>query len=318
VSLSTAAFSLTIAGGGFGDSVATGAIVSAASSFAMWVNTGSSTSTGGFVSTAGFVIDVPLWLGSQSLILTGLGSGELRGPDKTLSLWDVGRLIYALWGYEVTDLRAISIGRERLVALCNAAMQLIFSRADTLDYFNRQQLTISVSTSGTVALDSSIQKIQGPARIGTSTLRTLASRSEYDSFAALVLGDSTLAAPIAFYVEPTRAALGDSVALSLNLIPLPTDTVSVVLDVSMEPPRYDVVDMMQGTVLQLPHKWAETLFIPLVRKWACADSLMPTSRRTAMMGEINEHYATAQRLLGLADIEVPAQSAAKPKEGQKA
>jgi hypothetical protein len=194
-------------------------------------------------------------------------------------------------------------------------MQLIYSHADKLDYFNREQTTISVTTSGTAALPANVQRIQGPARIGSAPLRTLASRAEYDHFAALYVGDSSLSAPIAFYVEPTRASSGDSVGLTLNLAPVPTGTVSVVLDVTLEPPRYDIVDLMQATVLQLPHKWAETIFMPLVRKWACSDSMMGSTRRTAVMAQIDEQYAAAKQMLGLADIEPPAQSKAKPEKG---
>lgn len=266
-------------------------------------------------SSDGFVVDAPLWPGLREVSIACSGDGLLRGADKTISLMDVGREIYSLWGYTIKDLKLIEVGRESIVNCCNAAMQLIYSHADRLDYFNREQTTISVTTSGAAALPANVQRIQGPARIGSAPLRTLASRAEYDHFAALYVGDSSLAAPIAFYVEPTRASSGDSVGLTLNLAPVPTGTVSVVLDVTLEPPRYDIVDLMQATVLQLPHKWAETIFMPLVRKWACSDSMMGATRRTAVMAQIDEQYAAAKQMLGLADIEPPAQSKAKPEKG---
>lgn len=264
----------------------------------------------------GFVIDTPLWLGTHNLALAGSGNGILRGTEKAVSLWEVGKEVYSLWGYEIADLRTIEYGRASIVNWCNAAMQLIYSNAHRLDYFNREVLELTVTTSGTVALPANVQQIQGPARIGSAVLSTLASRAEYDHFAALYVGDSTLASPIAFYVEPLRGTGSDSVGLSLNLVPFPTGTVTVRLDVTLEPPRYDVVDLMQATILQLPHKWAETIFLPIVRKWACADSRMGNSRRAAVMPQIDEQFAAARQMLGLADIEPPAQAKTKPEKQQ--
>ena len=263
----------------------------------------------------GFVIDAPLWPGIQEVTFaTGTGTGILRGTEKAMSLWEVGREVYSLWGYEIADLRLITYGRESIVNWCNAAMQLIYSNAHRLDYFNREVLELTVTTSGTVALPANVQLVQGPARIGTAVLSTLASRAEYDHFAALYVGDSSLASPIAFYVEPLRGTGSDSVGLTLNLAPLPAGTVTVRLDVTLEPPRYDVVDLMQATILQLPHKWAETIFLPIVRKWACADSRMGNTRRQAVMPQIDEQFAAAKQMLGLADIEPPAQSKTKPEK----
>lgn len=241
-------------------------------------------------------------------------TARIGNLDTAMSLSSVAREIYSLWGYEITDLRVLTYGRESIVNWCNAAMQLIYSNAHRLDYFNRETLELTVTTSGTVALPANVQMIQGPARIGTAPLRTLASRSEYDHFAALYVGDSTVASPIAFYVEPIRGSLNDSVGLTLNLTPLPADTVTVRLDVTLEPPRYDTVDLMQATLLQLPHKWAETIFLPLARKWACADARMGNTRRAAVMPQIDEQFALARQMLGLADIEPPAQAKAKPEK----
>lgn len=263
----------------------------------------------------GFVIDAPLWPGIQEVTFaTGSGTGILRGTEKALSLWEAGREVYSLWGYEIADLRLITYGRESIVNWCNAAMQLIYSNAHRLDYFNRDVLELAVTTSGTVALPANVQLVQGPARIGTAVLSTLASRAEYDHFAALYVGDSSLASPIAFYVEPLRGTGSDSVGLTLNLAPLPTDTVTVRLDVTLEPPRYDVVDLLQATILQLPHKWAETIFLPIVRKWACGDTKMSKNQRAAVIPQIDEQFAAARQMLGLADIEPPAQSKTKPEK----
>lgn len=249
----------------------------------------------------GFVVDVPLWPGLREVaLITASSTGELRSETKAMTLYDIGRAVYALWGYDgIKDLRTIEIGRDRLVQWCNAAMQLIYSQAARLEFFNRERLEVTVPSSGSVALPSSVQKIMGSARISDRYLRPLESKAQVTNFAALYGGT----VPIAFLVESLRDAAADSLAMTLYLAPPPSGDTVVSLDVTKEPPRYDAVDILNGTVLQIPHKWAETIFKPLVMKWAAGDGRMPKSARAAQIQEIDAQYATAREMLGLADID---------------
>jgi hypothetical protein len=217
-----------------------------------------------------------------------------------LLLCDVARAIYAMWGNDgIIDLRTITIGRERLVEWCNAAMQLIYSQAARLEYFNRDRIDVDVPTSGSVALPASVQRTMGSARIAARSLRPLESKEQVTEFSSIYGG----ALPLAYYVESLRDTVADSLAMTLYLAPAPSEETTVTLDVTHEPPRWSSADLLVGTVIPLPHKWAETIFMPLVRKWAAGDSRMPKSYRAAQIQEIDAQYNAARQMLGLADIE---------------
>ena len=231
----------------------------------------------------------------------GTMTGRVGYAHNGLLLADVARAVYALWGYEgIQNLSTISVGRERIAEWCNAAMQLIYAQSARLEYFNRSELTLLVGTSGSVALPATVQRIQGDARLAAGrSLKPLSSRSQVTDFATLY-GSS---APIGFLVDSQREESVDSLGLTLYLAPAPSDDVEVTVDVTLEPPRWNSSDLLSGLVIPLPHKWVETLFMPLVRKWAAGDSRMPKSARASQMQEIDAQYSTAREILGLADIQ---------------
>ena len=268
----------------------------------------------------GFEVDVPLPRASDEAIIGCSGVGLLRSDIKRLSLVDVALQVYALWGFQVGRVGDMNgYGLDSIVAWVNAAMQLIFSRAERLDYFNTETLTLTVPTTGTLALDSSIQRIQGPVRIADTLrpLRPLASRSELEQFAAYYLDSAQIPAfPLAYYLDSSRAAEPDSVALAIWLAPAPTADLDIKVDVTKEPPRYDHIDVQRGIALELPHKWAETILLPIVRKWASADTLMPGGTRQAVQPQVDAQYAAAIAVLGLADPSPPA--TAKPSTSSEA
>jgi hypothetical protein len=227
-------------------------------------------------------------------------TARIATDNKALLLGDIARAVYALWGYDgIQNLGTITIGRERIAEWCNAAMQLIYSQADRLEYFNRERVTVTVGTVGSVALPSSVQRIQGEARIGGRSLRPLASKSQVSDFATLYGGSS----PMGFLVESVRESGADSLGMTLYVAPAPSQDTDITLDVTYEPPRFESADLLSGQVIPLPHKWAETIFMPLVRKWAAGDGRMPASMRAAQIAEIDAQYAAARQMLGLADID---------------
>lgn len=228
-------------------------------------------------------------------------AARIGTPDKALYLADVARAVYALWGYDgITNLSAITIGRERIVGYCNAAMQLIYSQSARLEYFNRTELTLTVGSGGSVALPANVQRVQGDARIAGRSLSPLSSRSQVTEFASIY---GTTTSPLAFLVDSLRGEGADSLGMTLYLAPPPAEDTEVTLDVTSEPPRWDSADLLGGSLVPLPHKWVETLFMPLVRKWAAGDSRMPKSARAAQMQEIDAQYNAAREILGLADIQ---------------
>lgn len=272
----------------------------------------------GFVDLNGIEVDTPIELAaSPSILINGRMVGPLRSEIKRLSLVDVALQVYALWGYQLQSLAQINIGLPAITAWTNAAMQLIYANADRLEYFSKNTKTITVSTSGEVTLDSSIQRVLGSVRLAATkkTLRMLPSLEALEQFSLRFLDDTVAApsAPLAYYIDSSRADGPDSVALTLYVIPAPEASVDVLIEVCDEPPRYEPQDFYQGTPLQLPHKWAETILLPLVKQWALGDTLMPASLRDGVKVQIGEQYDAARAMLGMATTDEPAKENAKPK-----
>lgn len=263
-------------------------------------------------------VDTPLpRSGEEAVLCVGTGLGILRSEIKRLSLVDVALQVYALWGFQLQSLAQINIGLPAITAWTNAAMQLIYSNADRLEYFSKNTKTITVSTSGEVTLDSSIQRVLGSVRLATTkkTLRMLPSLEALEQFSLRFLDDTvaTPSAPLAYYIDSSRADGPDSVALTLHVIPAPEASVDVLIEVCDEPPRYEPQDFYLGTPLQLPHKWAETILLPLVKQWALGDTIMPSSLRDGVKAQIGEQYDAARAMLGMATTDEPAKENAKPK-----
>ncbi len=219
--------------------------------------------------------------------------------NKPMTLSAVARAVYAMWGYPITDLSGITYGRDRIVQWCNAAIQEIYSQSARLEYFNRSALQVPVPASGRVELPMTVQRVHGTASIEGRPLVPLGTRQQVQHFTA---NYGTTSVPVAYLVESLRGEASDSLVITLHLAPPPADTVEVDLDVTLEPPRWGENDVLASAIVPLPHKWVESLFMPLVRKWAFADALMPDDRRQAMAGDIADQYAKAAQMLGLADI----------------
>lgn len=238
--------------------------------------------------------------------------------NPNLNCTDLARQVYYMWGYQTRDIKSIGIGLDSIAMWANTAMQLIFSQADKLDFFNREPLTLTVTATGKVALPSGLQRIQGPVTVTATgkTLRPLSSRGEMNQFITRFMGDASTppAYPLAYWCEATRSAGADSVAAALHLVPAPQADVEISLDVTLEPPRYSEADLLFGRIIEIPQKWAETLLIPLVKKWALGDPIMPASSREAMQPQIDQQYAAALRTLELADPSAPAVTQSKPVE----
>jgi hypothetical protein len=250
----------------------------------------------------------------QVAAVTG-GKVLLRSVEKNLLLGDLARQVYALWSIEVADLSQIAIGRKRIADWTNAALQQIYSRSDRLDYFNRRTLSVTVGTGGETPLVASIQRLQGPVRIasGRRPLRALHSRAEYESFA---LCYDAGAEPAAFFLDSQVGTTVDSAELKLCIAPPPSTDTEFLIDVTLEPPRFDEVDLIRGVLIPIPHKWAETLLLPMVKKWALSDSLC--TKRAELEREITQQYLRAQEILGLADPSPAESIRPKPREASQA
>jgi hypothetical protein len=245
----------------------------------------------------------PIGLESRSI---GSSRALLRSVSKLLLLNDIALNIYSLWGFDgLIQSTQLVLGRDRIAQYCNTAMQLIYSNAARLDYFNRKPFEILIGVDGSRELPQTIQRIQGAARIGPRALQSLASMVEVEQFEQFY--DSiSLSDPICYYAESQRLDASDSVNITLHVRPKPAGDVTVTLDVVMEPQRFDGNDITQAVAIYLPHLWVESLFLPIVRKLAAGDNLMNKAKLASVSAEINSQYESARQMLGLADSAPPA------------
>lgn len=236
---------------------------------------------------------------------------EFRGAGKTtshmrrvsgssLTVADAAREVLAVWGFEVEP-HKLEFARLRVVAIINAAMQEMHSRAHVLDFFSLATFTVTVAgASNSIALSDSIQVIRGPVKLAADNipLRLLASRGEFDNFVAFYYGDGDVPdKPRAYFIEGLHQNQADASALTLFVTPTPTDAIDVTFQAAIEPARYDENDILGATGLQMPNKFAESLFWPLLRYLALSDSNFRGDE--AKRQDITTKYQSAMSALGL-------------------
>ena len=232
-----------------------------------------------------------------------------------LSVRDVFADCLGVWNkrYESCGCMSDEI-KDRAISDINAALQVIYSRAQHLDYFNKQTITVSVPANTVKKeLPNTIQQVLGTVRrkatedATTSTpLMPLASLADAMQFGQLYAG--TYTAPYAYYIDTRAQAEANVVQSLLMLAPVPTSTVYVDLECAVAAPRYTWRDVELATPLQLPSTYAETLLIPIVRQRATSFRLFTND---SLRGMIEAQYRKAQAALGLLDSR-PRQAATKP------
>lgn len=198
-----------------------------------------------------------------------------------------------------------------IIGAVNASHQLIFSQAHTLSYFNRQQISVTVPTGGSVVLPKNVQNILGPARFNSDRrpLSMMTDRSQFESFIDVAYGGVAPNAPRGGMIVSENEGGGDNVKLTLFVTPAPASSTDFLLDVSLESPRYTVADIVNGTPVELPHKYAELLLLPLVRYWATSQRQFT---RKEMLPQITQQYETARTSLGLVEPETEPQRRSRP------
>ena len=125
---------------------------------------------------------------SVEVAIRAVGTGSFNLPGQGMTLSDVGRQIYNLWGLEITSTKATTFARARVVEIINAAMQTIYGRAVALDYFNRTTATLTFAMAEDAkTLPTAMQTLLGPVRFADTKqpLRPAATRGELDEFVDL-------------------------------------------------------------------------------------------------------------------------------------
>jgi hypothetical protein len=148
-----------------------------------------------------------------------------------------------------------------------------------------------------------VQNVVGPCRRSDNNrpLAPVRSIGEIESFAALYLDGATLNEPVAYHVERIKQSSDDPARCILHVSPAVSGgNVSLLLEVVKEPPRYTMDDLTSCPLVPIPHQYAETLLIPIIRYNASSYYLF-TAADGSQKETIDRGYQQAMISLGLAD-----------------
>ncbi len=190
--------------------------------------------------------------------------------------------------------------RERVIGDINAALQFM---STGVDYFTREPISFSIDAGApSIALPEDTLNIFGPCMLGDgSPLTRIETRGEFEQFAQIYLGYTTAAPsgkPHGYYVEKSKRQGSDNtVALTARFTPLPSVAYTVALEISRRPPTYTVAQIEEPSpTVPLPHKFAESILLPIVR-WNVRTSHLFGGHE--MLASMEQEYNTALAQLGM-------------------
>lgn len=249
---------------------------------------------------------VSLVLFTNPVIPVEAAANACLDPGRSaLGACDVIREILVLWGMD--DL-SITPGHAKRRALhdLNAALQEIWNQAKDRNYWTRSTLDVAFAEgASTYDLSDLVQNVIGPARTSAGRpLVPLGSRGELDNCDDLYMDDRDaerypVSTPSFFYVERLNQTGKDPAKCILHIWPAaPAGGTSVKLDVVLEAPRFTWSDVEVCNVVPIPHRYVESLLLPIVRYKAKSHYLFVA---TEQIPAIDEAYAMAKAQLESAD-----------------
>lgn len=261
----------------------------------------------GFQATTGFSASANAGASSGASIgfsaVTGIcGKANLTGASDSrgVSVCTIINEMMNLWGIECIK-QAPKFALQRAMNDLNGALQTVWNRADERDYWTNETLTLTFAADATTQdLVDDIQNVVGPCKtaddkrllIGTGTLE------ELENFRDLFLDGNVPDEPVAYYIERQNQAGDDPAKCTLHIYPGPSVETDLLLDVVKEAPRYSLSDLYLCPLVPIPHKYAETLLLPIVRYKAATFWLFANPET---LDGINREYLQAMASLGLAD-----------------
>lgn len=223
----------------------------------------------------------------------------------SLTVCDVLRDIMMCWGME-QPCAAPEMAKISALNVLNNAMQVIWNQAKDRNYWT--QSTINITFNAGVAesvLSNTIQNVIGPARLSTGELLVpLANISEAENFENAFIEGGLSSIPASYYIERNNQAGADPAKCTMIISPAPTQNITVRLDVVMEAPRYFITDYQSCPLCPIPHKYVESLLMPVCRYLASHSHLFIQRERQEV---IQNDYMQAAKLLDVADP-LPGQS----------
>ena len=236
---------------------------------------------------------------SSQTIGTSTSKASATIVRTSLTICDVIRDILLAWGIE-QPCSAPNMAKIAALNILNQGMQILWNQAKDRNYWTQSTLSLSVASgSSTQILTNTIQNVVGPARLSTGeTLVPLANISELENFQNSFLESSTATAPCAYFIERNYQSGDDPARCTLMLAPTPASNITVNIDVVTEAPRYTIFDFDTCPICPIPHKYVESLLLPVCRYLAMHSHLFIMRERA---DSITQGYAQARMLLDVAD-----------------
>ena len=164
---------------------------------------------------------------------------------------------------------------------------------------------IELTNSGSASL--------GVSNISSATLRSedtplrpIASRGQLESWRQTT-GAYQTGHPEYYYISRTKSTDKDSTSISLEVRPHPdlgqgvaVGTLSV--DVATEPPRFSWLDVVAASNVPIPHRYVESLFLPIVRYRATVSQYYVGTQETS--ASIQAGYQSALAQYGMVDPQI--------------
>jgi hypothetical protein len=180
----------------------------------------------------------------------------------------------------------------------------MWTNAEGRDYWSNETITLTLlDGQDSFILPDSVQNVVGPCRRASNKrpLAPVRSIGELESFSALYLEGMASAEPLAYHVERMKQTATDPAKVVLRVTPpVDGDSVDLLLEVVKECPRFTVDDLQSCPLIPIPHQYAETLLIPLIRYNACSYYLFKP-KNEAQKEFIEREYKQARITLGLTD-----------------
>ncbi|MFT4175013.1 MAG: hypothetical protein QM627_00010 [Luteolibacter sp.] len=175
------------------------------------------------------------------------------------------REILLLWGIESAKV-APWFARQRALNDLNSAMQMVWNQARDRNYWTRSTLTIPLSA-GIWPLPDTVQNVLGPLKLESSRrpLMVTQTLNDLERFVDTFCDGEIPDEPSAFFIQRENQAKNDSARAVLYVSPAPVTLTNFLLDVVLEAPRYSQRDVEKCTRIPMPHRYVESLLIPIVR-----------------------------------------------------
>lgn len=234
---------------------------------------------------------------SATATLNITGASDLLG----MSICDVVEELLAMWGILCIK-SAPDYAKDRAINDVNSALQLVWNNAEGRDYWTNVPITLTLADGeNSAALDDDIQNVVGPCRLTTTKrpLTPIGSIGELETFSDLYLDGETASEPVAYHIERNgQTGIEPAKCIFYVTPPVSGASVSFTLDVVREAPRFSRSDLFACPNIPIPHKYVETLLLPIAKYQASSYYLF---RQPENKATIDREYQRAFVSLGLAD-----------------